>query len=174
MDQKKIDELFDAFDPERDSIIDMVKNFRGMTRRRLNLLETLLISQERAARTYRTASHGGAIFNLTDEQVKFTYPAASKPDFNYETQYDQDFTVENEKLLNDLVPEIIPDEDYFEEVEKPCIYGNEHPMSSSPAEFIRKLLLFIIIKSFRTILDGESFNRVCGQDQIKSISIYKI
>ena len=145
-----------------------------MTRRRLNLLETALVSEQRAARTYRTASHGGAIFKLSDEQVKFTYPAAHKPDFNYETQYDQDFTAENEKLLNDLVPEINPDEDYFEEEEKPCIYGNDHPMSSSPAEFIRTLFIFIIITSFRTILDGESVNRVCGQDQIKSISIYKI
>jgi hypothetical protein len=129
----------DTFDPEKDSIIDMVKNFRGMTGRRLNLLENYLVSEKRAAKDLRTTKSGNEVFNLTEDQIKFTYPASHYPGFHFESQYDQDFSNANAKVLDELVPERIPDEDYFEEEEKPCIFGNDHPMSSPPADYISKL-----------------------------------
>jgi hypothetical protein len=129
---------YDDYHPDKDSIVKMVKAFRGMTRRRLNLLETYLVSAERAASEFRKTSTGKDVFNLSDEQIQFTYPTASKPGFNYELVYDQDFSVENEEVLNDMVPERLPGEDYFQEEEKPCIFGNDNPMSSSPIDHIRK------------------------------------
>lgn len=134
----KVADFFDSYNPEKDSLVEMVKNFRGMTGRRLSLLENYLVSEARAAQYYRNSSYGGRVFNLSEEQIKFTYPASEKPGFNYEIHHDQDFTSENDELLNKLVPEITPDEDYFEDNEKPCIYGDEHPMSSSPVDFIRE------------------------------------
>ena len=84
---------------------------------------------------------GSRAYALTDEQINFTYPASSRPDFDYESEFERDTALENEKVIQDLVPEIVPDESYFQEEELPSIYGDENPMSSSPAEFIRNFLL---------------------------------
>ena len=128
----------DDYHPDKDSLVEMVKNFRGMTRRRLNLLETYLVSKEQSAKHYRQTDDGFDVFNLSEDQIRFTYPAASKPNFEYETMFNKDFSPENRKLLDKLVPERYPDEDYFDEEEKACIFGNDNPMSSSPINYIRK------------------------------------
>jgi len=136
------DDEFVDFNPEEDSIIDMIKKFRGMTGRRLNLLENYLVTENRAARDFRPTPSGNSVFNLTEDQIKFTYPAAHMPSFDYETQYDQDFSAENAKVLDELVPEIIPDESYFEEEERDCIFGNDNPMSSAPVDYISMQFIY--------------------------------
>ena len=127
---------FDDFNPEKNSIVDFVQHFRGMTGRRLNLLENYLVTKERAAKDFRKTPSGNEVFNLSEDQIRFSYATAKNEDFHYESHFDNEFDEENEKHLNELVPTRYPDEDYFEEGEKPCIFGNDHPMSSSPAEFI--------------------------------------
>lgn len=155
-----VDDAFDSFDPEKDSIIDMVKKFRGMTGRRLNLLENYLVTEKRAAKDFRATKSGNHVFNLSEDQIKFTYPASHYPGFHFESQYDQDFSEENAKVLDKLVPEIYPDEDYFEEEEKPCIFGNDHPMSSSPADYISRLSILISINLFFKDNTGHQIHRL--------------
>ena len=49
----------------------------------------------------------------------------------------------DEKVLNDLIPEIIPDDSYFEKEERDVLESREHPLRFPAKVYIRKFFLIL-------------------------------
>ena len=120
------------------SVIDYVKNYRSITGKSKQLLEEYLLPEKDADQHYRIGPNGNQIFNLSSHQLDWIYPPSVRKTWNYEKDYDRDFSDINEDFLNELVPEITPSEDYFEKEELPVLYSQNTPLSSAPIDYISK------------------------------------
>ena len=132
----------DEWNPDFESVLDYVKKFRTITGKSSSLLEDYLLPMKQAETHYRDGEYGDRVFNLSEEQIKWIYPDSVRKTWDYEKNYDNDFTEIDADFLNKLVPEITPPEDYFEKEELPVLYGQNTPLSSAPIEYISKNLHF--------------------------------
>ena len=139
--KRKSNAAVNDFAPGLESVIDYISKFRAMTGKSKRLLEEYLLPEKTADTHYREGPDGKPIFNLSEKQIEWIFPESVRENWDYEKDYDRDFSDVDKDFLNDLVPEITPPESYFEEEELPVLHAQNTPLSSAPIDYISTFII---------------------------------